>query len=61
MRFGLLGVTKSNLRETDMSVSAGQISIQRQRQLAFVKALGGAVGEDLDDAHAHMGRGMIGS
>ena len=42
MRFSLLGVTKSNLREADMSVSAGQISIQGERQLAFVKALGGA-------------------
>src|SRR5262249_9163530 len=47
MALGFLGATKIKLGETNICVSGGQISIQRQRALAFGNAQGRAVGLDL--------------
>src|SRR6266478_646167 len=43
MRFGFCASTKKILGEADMSMSPGQIAIQRQRLLAFSDALSYAV------------------
>jgi hypothetical protein len=46
--FCFFGATDMELTNSDKAVSVGQISIQRQRMLAFVDALCGALGEYVD-------------
>ena len=50
MGLGFRAATQKKLGQTDERVRAGQISIQRQRPLAFSNALGRAVRKNLDDA-----------
>ena len=50
MSLGFLAATDKILGVTDLCVSEGKISIQRQGPLAFGDALGCAVGKDLDEA-----------
>src|SRR5215813_4705173 len=61
MCLSLFGATEMKLRQTDMCMSAGQISIQRQRSFAFGYTLARAVTLNLEVAQAQMGKGMFGS
>ena len=55
MGLGLLAATEKIFGKTDERVRAGQISIQRQRLLAFGDALSRAVRKNLDDAQYQVG------
>ena len=59
MGFSLRAATKKILGETDGTMRVGQISIQRQRLLAFSDALGRAVGENLDGPQKQVGPGVL--
>src|SRR5450631_3499161 len=57
--FGFLGATEITFAKSDPRVSRGQISIQRQRALAFGDARGGMFGKNLDDAKEAMRKGVV--
>jgi hypothetical protein len=59
MIVGFFGTTTEILGETDVCVSGGQVSVQRQRSLEFWNASSGAVAEIVDKTHPHVGRGML--
>ena len=52
---GLLSATKMELAATDPAMSVSQVSIQRQRPLAFGNPLGCAECENIHHAQIHVG------
>ena len=54
MSLGLFGATDESLTESDTGVGRGEISVQRQRVLAFGDALCSALGVDVDIVPTHM-------
>jgi hypothetical protein len=55
MSLGIRAATEKRLGPTDASVGIGQISIERQRALAFGYTFGRAVCEYVDDAQSQVG------
>ena len=53
------GVTDANLTKSNNLMGAGEISIQRQRMLAFGDTLRRALGEYVDKSQVHMAAGMV--
>jgi len=53
---GLLGLAEQKLGAAYVCMRVSQIWIQLQRPLALPEALSGAVGLDLDETQAHMGK-----
>ena len=56
---GFFGATDKNLAKSYNGMGVGEISIQRQRMLAFGDALRGALGEHLDKSQEHMRARMV--
>ena len=59
MGLGFRAATEKKLGPTDASVRLGQISVQRQRLLAFGDAFGRTVCKDVDDAQSQVGHGKV--
>ena len=55
----IFGATDRNLAKSDDGMGVGEISIQRQRMLAFGDALRSALGEYLDNPQKHMTARMV--